>query len=75
MMSKELEDFYKWMSDKLEELHRLDYQSKEAQKIKIEMGFSANVDFWDINREVVKIRYILDWYEEWKQKELNDDNT
>jgi hypothetical protein len=38
------------------------------------MGFSANVDFWDINREVVKIRYILDWYEEWKQKEVNDEN-
>jgi hypothetical protein len=74
-MNKELEDFYKWMSDKLEELHRLDYQSKEAQKIKIEMGFSANVDFWDINREVVKIRYILDWYEEWEIEEVNDDNT
>jgi hypothetical protein len=75
MMSKELEDFYKWMSDKLEELHRLDYQSKEAQKIKIEMGFSANVDFRDIQHQVGQIWHILDWYEEWKQKEVNDDNT
>ncbi len=69
MMSKEFKDFYKWSTDKLNELSCLDDTSKEAEKIKIEMGYSANADYWDINHDVVKIRDVVDWYEEWKQKE------
>ena len=72
-MSKEFRDFYKWSSDKLNELGSLDHTSKEAEKIKIEMGYSSNADYWDINHDVVKIRDVADWYEEWKQKEVNDE--
>ena len=72
MMSKEFRDFYKWSSDKFNELGNLDYTSKEAEKIKIEMGYSPNADYWDINHDVVKIRDVANWYEEWKQKEVND---
>ena len=67
-MSKKFKDFYKWSSDKLNELGNLDHTSKEAEEIKIEMGFSANVDFRDIQHQVGQIWHILDWYEEWKQK-------
>ena len=73
-MSKEFKDFYKWSSDKLNELNCLDDTSKEAEKIKIEMGYSATADWWDINHDVVKIRDVLDWYEEWKQKKVIDEN-
>jgi|TARA_S200002703_G_scaffold9336_3_gene9236 hypothetical protein len=73
MMSKEFKDFYKWSSDKLNELVSLDHTSKEAEKIKIEMGYSADADYWDINHDVVKIRDVFDWYEEWKQKEIKDE--
>ena len=69
-MSKEFRDFYKWSSDKLNELGNLDHTSKEAEKIKIEMGYSANADYWDINHDVVKIRDVANWYEEWKQRRL-----
>ena len=72
-MNKEFIDFYKWSSDKFNELGNLDHTSKEAEKIKIEMGYSANADYWDINHDVVKIRDVADWYEEWKQKEVNDE--
>ena len=72
-MSKDFKDFYKWSSDKLNELNCLDDTSKEAEKIKIEMGYSSNADYWDINHDVVKIRDVADWYEEWKQKEVNDE--
>ncbi len=72
-MSKEFKDFYKWSSDKLNELVSLDHTSKEAEKIKIEMGYSADADYWDINHDVVKIRDVFDWYEEWKQKEIKDE--
>ena len=74
MMSKEFIDFYKWSSNKFNELSNIDHTSKEAEKIKIEMGYSANADYWDINHDVVKIRDVVDWYEEWKQKGVNDEN-
>jgi hypothetical protein len=67
-MSKKFKDFYKWSSDKLNELGNLDHTSKEAEEIKIEMGYSSDADYWDINHDVVKIRDVVDWYEEWKQK-------
>ena len=73
-MSREFKDFYKWSSDKLNELGNLDHTSKEAEKIKIEMGYSANADYWDINHDVVKIRDVFDWYEEWKQKEISNEH-
>ena len=73
MMSREFKDFYKWSSDKVNELGNLDHTSKEAEKIKTEMGYSANSDYWDINHDVVKIRDVADWYEEWKQKEVDDE--
>ena len=42
---------------------------EEAKQIKIKMGYSSDADFWDINHDVVKIRDVLDWLEEWKEKE------
>jgi len=74
MMNREFEDFYKWSSDKLNELVSLDHTSKAAEKIKIEMGYAANADYWDINHDVVKIRDVFDWYEEWKQKEISNEH-
>lgn len=68
-MSRELKDFDKWFTDKFNELGGLGHTSKEAENIKIEMGYSTNADYWDINHDVVKIRDVVDWYEEWKQKE------
>jgi len=68
-VSREFKDFYKCFSDKFNELSGLDHTSKEAENIKIEMGYSANADYWDINHDAVKIRDVFDWYEEWKQLE------
>ena len=68
---KDLKDFYEWSSDNLSKLNGLDNTSEEAKQIKIEMGYSADADFWDINVDVVKIRDVLDWYEEWKEKEIS----
>ena len=70
-MSEEFEDFYQWSLDKLNELNCLDDTSKEAEKIKIEMGYSADADYWDISYDVAKIGAVFDWYEEWKQLEEN----
>lgn len=68
-MNKDFEDFYKWSSNKLNQLSTLDYTSKEAEKIKIQMGYSVNANLWDIDHDVVKIADVLDWFEEWKEKE------
>tara|TARA_B100000161_G_scaffold56885_1_gene37565 strand:+ start:197 stop:403 length:207 start_codon:yes stop_codon:yes gene_type:complete len=64
-----LKDFYEWSSDNLSKLNGLDNTSEEAKQIKIKMGYSSDADFWDINHDVVKIRDVLDWLEEWKEKE------
>ena len=63
----ELEGFYTWSSDNLNKLNSV--SDEEAEQIKIEMGYSKNVNFWDIDHDVVKIRDVLDWFNEWKQKE------
>jgi len=63
----ELESFYTWSSDNLNKLNSV--SDEEAEQIKIEMGYSKNVNFWDIDHDVVKIRDVLDWFNEWKQKE------
>ena len=68
-MAKDLKDFYVWSSDKLSKLNGLDNTSEEAKQIKIEMGYSSDADFWDIDQDVVKIRDVLDWYEEWVETE------
>jgi len=64
-----LEDFYEWSTDNLNKLSGLDNTSEKAKQIKIDMGYSSDADFWDINDDVVKIRDVLGWYEEWKEKE------
>ena len=53
----------------MSKLNGLDNTSEEAKQIKIKMGYSSDADFWDINHDVVKIRDVLDWLEEWKEKE------
>ena len=63
----ELESFYTWSADNLNKLNSV--SDEEAEQIKIEMGYSKNVNFWDIDHDVVKIRDVLDWFNEWKQKE------
>ena len=67
----DLKDFDEWSSDNFNKLNGLDNTSEEAKQIKIEMGYSADADFWDINDDVVKIRDVLDRYEEWKEKIIN----
>ena len=68
-----LKDFYEWSSDNLSKLNGLDNTNEEAKQIKIEMGYSSDADFWDINDDVVKIRDVLGWYEEWKEKEKSNE--
>ena len=68
----ELESFYTWSSDNLNKLNSV--SDEEAEQIKIEMGYSKNVNFWDIDHDVVKIRDVLDWFNEWKQKEDKDND-
>ena len=63
----ELESFYTWSSDNLNKLNSV--SDEEAEQIKIEMGYSKNTNFWSIDQDVVKIRDVLDWFNEWKQKE------
>jgi hypothetical protein len=38
------------------------------------MGYSKNTNFWSIDQDVVKIRDVLDWFNEWKQKEKEKAN-
>ena len=67
-----LKDFYEWSSDNLSKLNGLDNTSEEAKQIKIKMGYSSDADFWDINHDVVKIRDVLDWLEEWKKRRKHE---
>ena len=66
----ELESFYTWSSDNLNKL--LSVSDEEAEQIKIEMGYSKNTDFWSIDQDVVKIRDVLDWFNEWKQTKMSN---
>ena len=63
----ELESFFTWSADNLNKLNSV--SDEEAEQIKIEMGYSKNTNFWAIDHDVVKIRDVLDWFNEWKQKE------
>ena len=63
----DLKSFYTWSADSLNKLNSA--SDKEAEQIKIEMGYSKNANFWDIDHDVVKIRDVLDWFEEWKERE------
>ena len=68
----ELKNFLTWSVDNLNKLNSV--SDEEAEQIKIEMGYSKNVNFWDIDHDVVKIRDVLDWFNEWKQKEKDKAN-
>ena len=63
----ELKNFLTWSVDNLNKLNSV--SDEEAEQIKIEMGYSKNTNFWSIDQDVVKIRDVLDWFNEWKQKE------
>ena len=63
----DLENFLTWSVDNLNKLNSV--SDEEAEQIKIEMGYSKNTNFWSIDQDVVKIRDVLDWFNEWKQKE------
>ena len=68
----ELESFFTWSADNLNKLNSV--SDEEAEQIKIEMGYSKNTNFWSIDQDVVKIRDVLDWFNEWKQKEKEKAN-
>jgi len=63
----ELKNFLTWSVDNLNKLNSV--SDEEAEQIKIEMGYSKNTNFWSIDQDVVKIRDVLEWFNEWKQKE------
>ena len=69
----ELESFFTWSADNLNKLNSV--SDEEAEQIKIEMGYSKNTNFWSIDQDVVKIRDVLDWFNEWKQKEEEKANV
>ena len=68
----ELKNFLTWSVDNLNKLNSV--SDEEAEQIKIEMGYSKNTNFWSIDQDVVKIRDVLDWFNEWKQKEKEKAN-
>ena len=68
----ELKNFLTWSVDNLNKLNSV--SDEEAEQIKIEMGYSKNTNFWSIDQDVVKIRDVLDWFNEWKQKEDKDND-
>ena len=69
----ELKNFLTWSVDNLNKLNSV--SDEEAEQIKIEMGYSKNTNFWSIDQDVVKIRDVLDWFNEWKQKEEEKANV
>ena len=68
----DFKDFYLWSSDNLDKLNAIDHTSEEAKQIKIDMGYHADSDYWDISQDVTHMRDCLGWYEEWKEKEKNN---
>ena len=68
----ELKNFLTWSVDNLNKLNSV--SDEEAEQIKIEMGYSKNTNFWSIDQDLVKIRDVLDWFNEWKQKEKEKAN-
>ena len=68
---EDFEEFYIWSNDNLNKLDSLDITSEEAKQIKIDMGYSADADYWDISNDVADIGKVADWFMEWKEKEKN----
>mgnify|MGYP003142788262 FL=1 len=66
---EDFEEFYIWSNDNLVKLDSLDITSEEAKQIKIDMGYSADADYWDISNDVNDIGKVADWFREWKEKE------
>ena len=66
---KDFKDFFIWMNDNLNNLNSLDHTSEEAKQIKIDMGYDADSDYWDISKDVADIGKVADWFMEWKEKE------
>tara|TARA_R100000353_G_scaffold79566_2_gene59949 strand:- start:398 stop:607 length:210 start_codon:yes stop_codon:yes gene_type:complete len=66
---EDFEEFYIWSNDCLVKLDSLDITSEEAKQIKIDMGYSADADYWDISNDVNDIGKVADWFREWKEKE------
>ena len=63
------EDFYKWRLIQLNKLQSIDDTEEEAKQIKIDMGYSADADYWDISNDVSDIEKVAVWFMEWKEKE------
>ena len=66
---EDFEEFYIWSNDNLNKLDSLDITSEEAKQIKIDMGYSADADYWDISNDVADIEKVAVWFMEWKEKE------
>ena len=66
---EDFEEFYIWSNDNLNKLDSLDITSEEAKQIKIDMGYSADTDYWDISNDVSDIEKVAVWFMEWKEKE------
>ena len=66
---EDFEEFYIWSNDNLNKLDSLDITSEEAKQIKIDMGYSADADYWDISNDVGDIEKVAVWFMEWKEKE------
>ena len=66
---EDFEEFYIWSNDNLVKLDSLDITSEEAKQIKIDMGYSADADYWDISNDVSDIEKVAVWFMEWKEKE------
>ena len=66
---EDFEEFYIWSNDCLVKLDSLDITSEEAKQIKIDMGYSADADYWDISNDVSDIEKVAVWFREWKEKE------
>ena len=66
---EDFEEFYIWSNDNLNKLDSLDITSEEAKQIKIDMGYSADADYWDISNDVNDIEKVAVWFMEWKEKE------
>ena len=66
---EDFEEFYIWSNDNLNKLDSLDITNEEAKQIKIDMGYDADADYWDISKDVADIGKVADWFMEWKEKE------
>ena len=63
------QDFYECRLIQLNRLQSIDDTEEEAKQIKIDMGYSADADYWDISNDVNDIEKVAVWFMEWKEKE------